>query len=112
MNDREMLELAAHAAGMDCRMRYCDAWKGMALYTLQQGYFGPTWNPLTDDGDALRLAVTLEISVEFYRSTSDGTKFVIATKPRSRQVEACNSDPYAAARRAITRAAAEIGRNL
>lgn len=41
---------------MDARMRYCEAWKGMALYTLQDGYFGPTWNPLNDDGDALRLA--------------------------------------------------------
>lgn len=56
MDDKELLENAAKAAKMDCRMRYCEAWKGMALYTPQDGYFGPTWNPLNDDGDALRLA--------------------------------------------------------
>lgn len=56
MDDKELLERAAKAAEMDCRMRYCEPWNGMALYTPQDGYFGPTWNPLKDDGDALRLA--------------------------------------------------------
>ncbi len=59
ISDQELLERAAKAVGMDSRMRYCDAWKGMAIYTLQDGYSGPTWNPLKDDGDALRLLAAL-----------------------------------------------------
>ena len=56
---------------------------------------GKHWNPLTDDSDALRLAVKLNLHksiAEAHRLIDDGT------------------DIYAATRRAITRAAAEIGR--
>jgi hypothetical protein len=64
------------------------------------------WNPLTDDGDALRLAVKLGMDVCF------GANYVIVRG--SVQTPTVNSadDPYAATRRAIVRAAAEIGRNM
>ncbi len=77
MTDRELLELAAKAAG-----------NGFVI-----GY----WNPLTDDGDALRLAVALGLTA---RMSYNGQDY-----------EAANKDPYAATRRAIVRAAAEIGRS-
>lgn len=103
-SDRELLEAAAKAAGLRGH-RYCDAWEVMAAYTLQDGYHGPSWNPLTDDGDALRLAVALRIQVlvegcstfvaPFYRGSAN------ATEPHG-------DDADAATRRAIVRAAAAM----
>jgi hypothetical protein len=65
------------------------------------------WNPLTDDGDALRLAVKLGIVVD----TSDGVHVQYIVKGVAYPlVEYEFSDIYAETRRAIVRAAAEIGR--
>jgi hypothetical protein len=63
------------------------------------------WNPLEDDGDALRLAVKLGMDIRIY-----GTDVRVACCG----VIAMEGPPdlYAATRRAITRAAAEIGRNM
>lgn len=55
-NDRELLELAAKAAGMPAG-DYCTPNHEPALYHGDYGF----WQPLTDDGDALRLAVKLNI---------------------------------------------------
>ena len=107
--DRELLELAAKAAGLD--LTYCPAWSCMAkkLADLDGEYFDSKtcWNPLTYDGDALRLAVNLRISVsigkdvvEAYIGESDG------------KLEASKSTILSATRRAIVRAAAEIGRQM
>ncbi len=43
MTDRELLEYAAKAAGLD------------HLWVVEIDGISPNWNPLTDDGDALRL---------------------------------------------------------
>ncbi|WP_161936238.1 hypothetical protein [Pseudomonas aeruginosa] len=54
MNDRELLELAARAAGyaVDCGFADCPL-----IYGEDAGTDGPReWNPRDDDGDALRLA--------------------------------------------------------
>lgn len=98
MTDRELLELAAKAAGIELTGTDRAAW-------LNKSSYG--WNPLTDDGDALRLAVKLGVTVV---SIDDGqtqaawvdASGVIYTEPAE--------DKYAATRRAIVRAAAEIGR--
>ncbi len=60
------------------------------------------WNPLADDGDALRLAVKLRMLVELdsYHAMADGCVEDLAG----------GQDPFAATRLAIVRAAAEIGR--
>ena len=101
MNNRELLEQAAKAAGIEA--------KNGELYVYHNG-FGWNWNPLTDDGDALRLAVKLDIDV----LTQDADLKVGAlypTKDGSAEVwEGVNDDPYAATRRAIVRAAAEIAK--
>jgi hypothetical protein len=68
------------------------------------------WNPLTDDGDALRLAVKLKIDVMHTNTHSPQVHALAANKV---QVwEDSTDDPYAATRRAIVRAAAEIGRKM
>jgi hypothetical protein len=54
MTDREMLELAAKAAGLP--HQWCKAWHTMAEPRPDGGFFfEKVWNPLRDDGDALRL---------------------------------------------------------
>jgi hypothetical protein len=103
MSDKELLELAAKAAGID------PDFVGENIVTFFDFEKSEYWNPLTDDGDALRLAVKLEMSIE----NQDGVALVsgLRTYPDAVWVEYHNnSDPYAASRRAIVRAAAEIGR--
>lgn len=92
MNDRELLELAAKAAGIDTTrcLQYEDGafdWPGKV----------GRWNPLTDDGDAFRLAVKLGIDVFPWQNKTHDERTI--------GIEA-------ATRRAIVRAAAEIGRNI
>ena len=102
MTDRELLELAAKAAGMD----YLIWTPGAAPCVLREHRIGDRicWNPLADDGDALRLAVRCAQMFGFYRFLR---AWLIAMATEQGDV----SDPYAATRRAIVRAAAEIGRS-
>jgi hypothetical protein len=51
MSDRELLEMAAKAAGMPSAVEY-DANAGLC-FKWGHGF----WNPLNSDGDAMRLAV-------------------------------------------------------
>lgn len=117
--DLELLKMAAKAAGYDIRS---DAWacgpSGMAQ-TLYMGNCGPSWNPLTDDGDALRLAVQcgIEISIVDDEPDKDGrftracAGYSAGPGSRLRYVfEDHCGDLFAATRRAIVRAAAEIGK--
>lgn len=102
MTDRELLEMAAKAAGYEFR------W-----FTTGPGLVGikPCWDPLTDDGDALRLAVKLRLKIDTgaFDYPHDRTE-VWRTEPKFPQYAEHRDDPYAATRRAIVRAAAEIGR--
>jgi hypothetical protein len=102
-DDRELLELAAKAAGIEHGADRLDC--GLSI-TLPSGrhYSLPRWNPLEDDGDALRLAVKMGMDVVTGRGRSD------AYCRGVRVSEYNGDDPYAATRRAIVRAAAEIGR--
>ena len=116
MTDKELLELAAKAAGIEYNDRY-----GKGLW-VGEFYSGNEWNPLTDDGDALRLAVKLGISITPYPIYQPEKHSVIAKQRRvsdtmreanpSEVLEMYGKDPYAATRRAIVRAAAEIGRSM
>ena len=91
--DRELLELAARAAGMD------GWWESAYLsFILRAG--GP-WRPLTDDGDALRLAVKLDL-LQSPRFTHE-----IAVERFTK-----NADKLTATRRAIVLAAAAIGEGM
>ena len=83
MNDKEMLIAAAKAAGIEV----------VTPTMLEYG----KWNPLEDDGDALRLAVKLGIDI---------------SKAQLDYYDKHSTDPYGATRRAIVRAAAEIGKAM
>ncbi len=115
MEDRDLLELAAKAAGIKVH--------GLADKYVAQHSYGPhglciendkggdsLWNPLEDDGDALRLAVKLNLSMDLF----DGIIMVVGISNSDdcpEQVEeAAQLDPYAATRRAIVRAAAAMGK--
>jgi hypothetical protein len=110
MTDRELLELAAKAGGLP--HQWCDAWNTMAKPRPDGGFFfDKVWNPFTNDGDALRLAVELGLLVDVWLQQ----KVCIASNQGEELVDAreqFGNDPYAATRRAIVRAAAEIGRNM
>jgi len=102
MTDKELLTLAAKAAGIELMKNF------MVPNTVARKKDGWLWAPLTDDGDALRLAVKLRLELGFpkeYCVWSFGTNGVVCTEDPS-------NDPYAATRRAIVRAAAEIGRGM
>jgi hypothetical protein len=108
MTDRELLEAAAKAAGMP--HQWCEAWNTMAQPRPDGGFFfDKVWNPLTDDADALRLAVKKRQHIVFTDKTVQVWESEDA--PRALAVEWLHPDPYAATRRAIVRAAAEIGRS-
>lgn len=107
-SDEELLKLAAKAAGYEWR-------KDVAEFRDDRGILGlwivdpmmTGWNPLTDDGDALRLAVKLKIEMYFTSA------YVIARNTDDNNpVDMYDNDPYAATRRAIVRAAAEIGKGM
>lgn len=100
MTDRELLELAAKAAGYLLSELSDMVWSDSETEFVY-------WNPLTDDGDALRLAVRLLFEIDMGR---DG--IAIRHSTGIKILEAFNHDPCAATRRAIVRAAAEIGRNM
>jgi hypothetical protein len=69
------------------------------------------WNPLTDDGDALRLAVKLHMTVRCYMG-SPCVQIGVPGRPNAYVDETDQGDPAAATRRAIVRAAAEIGKAM
>lgn len=95
MSNRELLEMAANAAG------YNIEWLDYA-----QLMNGARWNPLEDDGDALRLAGRLMMEVRIlngcaYAETLDGA---------GGKIWFYEEDILRAARKAIVSAAAEIAR--
>lgn len=102
MNDREMLELAAKAAGINLRWNH-------DRYPMDADE-DEGWDPLNDDGDALRLAVKLRFCVSV---TLDGVSINRgASEPLAWERAGIGSDEIRcgiATRRAIVRAAATIG---
>ena len=109
MTDRELLELAAKAAGYTyCRMCDNEA-DGALLFGVPE-----PWNPLNDDGDALRLAVKLGqaklLSLVVGIGGADCEFLRVCRYAHERHDD--GGDPYASTRRAITRAAAEIGKEM
>ena len=104
MTDRELLELAAKAAGIEL------VWHGDTdPFCFAETVAGIKWNPLTDDGDAQRLSVKCNLNVCVgYGSVSA----CLQDDGSFHRIEEIKDDPYAATRRAIVRTAAEIGRNM
>lgn len=118
MNDRELLELAAKAAGYWLRSERDADFQSDKVWISTQSLDGvrywPEWkvfDPLTDDGDALRLAVDAQVSIAF--SYCDDGVPVVAAGDFFNQVRECLAPDFKAkTRRAIVRAAAEIGKAM
>lgn len=109
--DRELLELSAKAA------RYEIGWIDSITWIQEGERFVECWNPLTDDGDALRLAVKLGLNVDVHRQTALGGTPLVEVRGyvyrRSVAIEQAadnGASLESATRRAIVRAAAEIGK--
>lgn len=102
--DRELLELAAKAAGFNVRLVLVNG-------DLDIGLAHAAWNPLADDGDALRLAVKLHLTIDHYTLTKE-----VCVHPPYEDTNIGHAwyedDAEAATRLAIVRAAAEIGRSM
>ena len=117
MTDRELLEMAAKAAGL--RVKTWDGHTGV-MCAIDNDRYGRMWMPLTDDGDALRLAVKLGLCITQYPIYAEPKHSVLVKRPQLRdddrerieEIAVYNGDPYAATRRAIVRAAAAIGEKM
>ena len=103
MTDKELLELAAKAAGIEHSDKHTDEAGSLYVHAL-----GKMWNPLTDDGDALRLAVRLNVHIELH----DDLVRVWYANGECVELHFNPGDKQGAARRAIVLAAVEIGKSL
>ena len=108
MTDRELLELAAKAAGYEVRWHenwQCLVHEGPHNTDTPATLAGQrlVWVPLTDDGDALRLAVSTGVMQGRGFDNAWNAMFAVGKLPK---------DKFEATRRAIVRAAAEIGRAM
>ena len=120
MVDRELLEQAAKAAGIDVKFAIGKFAKheSLGLFFVDYGTSNQrSWNPLTDDGDALRLAVKLVLDIEFVWDDVPEETAIACVRVTAIGGEACVFEelgfgPSAATRRAIVRAAAEIGKAM
>ena len=118
MTDRELLEAAARAAGL-----YADGYR--AQHRDGEGWlcvrpadekcpFQSVWSPLTDDGDAFRLAMKLRLSITHHHDVSQPNPWLRVADAYGNWKHAgppdeFNADPATSTRRAIVRAAAAIG---
>ena len=94
MNDQELLTYAAKAAGIEDKI--------FIPMTQPYGYY---WNPLKNDGDALRLAVKLEMEI----NCMELSQFQVTTYDDKGNATYIDDS---CVRRAIVRAAAEIGKGM
>lgn len=112
MSEQQLLELAAKSVGIN------GTWCQFPGMIQRHGFDGAIydeveceyWNPLADDGDALRLAVDLSLQVKPCETGVDvcdeagGEVWCEFTEP--------NSCHYQMTRRAIVCAAAEMGKAM
>lgn len=118
--DKHLLEMAARAAGINAQWEAEDDAEWAALHSGMWlcGERSPDnskyWNPLTVDGDALRLAVKLNLDIR-YESYDAGVAVIVGggwdDAPEAVH-EIFERDGPRAVRRAIVRAAAAIGEGM
>lgn len=117
MSDRELLEAAAKAAGIDIHWNAMVNAERHPIVNYYNAYQYEEWNPLEDDGDALRLLNRLpyrtlyvsEIGATVSWQREDGSGHGWKCDEYAAEH---GGDLSAATRRAITRAAAEIGADM
>ena len=107
MTDSELIGLAAKGARINAKKDLSGVWRdctrmppGFCIFDAEP------WNPLEDDGDALRLAVKLEMKI----NVTQGNVQVRFKEDTPMVFVRTGIDKNEATRLAITRAAAEIAR--
>jgi len=110
-DDKQLLLWAARAAGLQIKPNFYLPEYGLGIIVDPMDC-ARSWNPLKRDDDALRLAVKLRIQIT--PGTYNPEEFSAFTNPyEAREYYApMLQDEVAATRRAITRAAAEIGKAM
>jgi hypothetical protein len=105
--DRELLEFAAKADGLGVDFNIITTDGATDRYGHQR------WNPLADDGDALRLLVRLKMDIDFNANDVDVWHWVETRDDAAQYLSvSLGNDSLSAVRISITRAAAEIGRAM
>ncbi|MDI2595006.1 hypothetical protein POF45_26805 [Pseudomonas sp. 681] len=99
MTDQDLLVFASKSAQLDF-VPSKDGGVGII-----GGIWHKPWNPLKDDGDALRLAVTLGLDLKLSKYLPEAFDLVPGAAPSQ-------IDAFEKVRRAIVEAAAEIGRAM
>lgn len=111
MTERKLLELAAKAAGYTGKLEIA---MGRLFAEDKDGRL-IEWNPLDDDGDAFCLAVKLNLDLHF-DACDDGVSVTCYGNWDQYNGEQCEETyeqlGLEATRRAIVRAAAEIGKSI
>lgn len=104
---REDYEHAARAAGLEVIPHLDRVYQHTRFGTVE-------WNPATDDGDALRLAVKLHLCVDLVQGADEVVAFFgkRVGKIRHFVIDASDEDRCRATRHAIFRAAIEIGKSM
>lgn len=117
MKDEKLLKLAAKAINLKYHIQdFRDEYGNICPNVIVTDEDKEIWNPLEDDGDALRLAVDLDFSVligDDWVNDKNGPQVTCRKLCfQERIVESSKAhdwDRHAATRRAIVRAAAKIG---
>ena len=123
MTEREMLEFAAKAYGFGSDSggfiwTESEYPRGSSTNGALWNYKGwhdtaELWNPLTDDGDALRLAVALGMNIDVGVNPIGFTATAVIADYNSVFVDEYHEEnSMKATRRAIVKAAAEIGKRM
>ena len=113
MTNNELLELAAKAAGIKIDKSKTNGApspnNGFDLLgnLVTDWHNGRTWNPLNNNGDALRLAVKLRMLVDMDDVSVNGIFY-----PDADHDSKMSPDRLAATRRVIVLAAADLGKNM
>lgn len=102
MDDRRLLEAAARAAGIKLVDSHAHIPSG-GVWIVGAWGNDAFWNPLADDGDALRLALACGLEVREREA-----RWWPSERAPGEYVREDGGDPYAATRRAIVRAAAAM----
>ena len=114
MTDHELLEMAAKAVGIALKPMQINnmTYQGddrFIGYMTDPGQWPRGWfDPLTDDDDAFKLVVDCQLDIAY----SGSWVFVSRDEQFDEVGEAIGADARAATRRAIVKAAAEIGKGM
>lgn len=117
MDDRELLEMAAKAAGIEFKWRtrkiqigMTDTW-GVRQYREEEQPFllcGVFWNPLGDDAQAFRLSIQLRIKIEYVEEMDSA----MCSLPGSMGATSVSAIGNVELRHAIVQAAAQHGLSM